>query len=62
MYQKLFHQGRTEGKISDAISDRALRFYFAMFSDYLAKEEVYTQIKPLTEEIMMLFMYGISGK
>jgi len=62
LYQKLFQQGRAEGKISNSISDKALYLYMDMYSDYLSKEEVSSQIKPLAQEFMRLFMYGISGK
>lgn len=62
LYQKLFEQGRAEGKVSEKISDKALYLYLDMYSEYLKREEVYIQIKPLTEEVMNLFMYGISGK
>lgn len=62
LYQKLFQQGRAEGKISNSISDKVLYLYMDMYSDYLSKEEVSSQIKPLAQEFMRLFMYGISGK
>ncbi|NLK28248.1 MAG: TetR/AcrR family transcriptional regulator [Clostridiales bacterium] len=62
LYEKLFAQGRTEGKINNAISDQTLYLYLDMYSEYLKREDVYIQIAPLAEEFMNLFMYGVSGK
>ncbi|WP_010098392.1 TetR/AcrR family transcriptional regulator [Ornithinibacillus scapharcae] len=58
---KLFNQAKEKGQIDRNISNEAILVYIQMFREYLQKKEVYEHILPLTEDLTMLFFYGIIG-
>ncbi|MBU9720901.1 MULTISPECIES: TetR/AcrR family transcriptional regulator [Bacillaceae] len=59
---ELFNQGKEDGYVDPEVSNEAILFYIHMIKEYSQKEEVYSQILPLTEDIMKLLFYGIAGK
>ncbi|SDN76901.1 TetR/AcrR family transcriptional regulator [Alkalicoccus daliensis] len=58
----LFDEGREQGYVDPEISNEAILFYIQMLQEQMQKEDVYSKILPLTEDIMKLLFYGISGK
>lgn len=58
----LFKQGKEQGFIDENLSEEAILFYIHMLKEYIQREEVYTKILPLTEDITNIFFYGIVGK
>lgn len=58
----LFEEGRREGYVSSSVSNEAILFYMQMMQEHMQKEDVYSKILPMTEEIMHIFFYGIAGK
>ncbi|ADU31067.1 TetR/AcrR family transcriptional regulator [Evansella cellulosilytica] len=59
---ELFNEGRKEGFVDPEISNEAILFFIHMIKEYSQREDVYTKILPLTEDIMKLLFYGIAGK
>lgn len=67
-WHRLFDQGRAEGKIDEAISDRALMTYVDMYVTYVqrlnGKSENSAALDALHadgEQIIQLFFYGLIG-
>lgn len=61
-FAKLFEEGKQQGHVDPNISQEAIFFYIHMLKDYMQREEVYTKILPLTEDISNILFYGIMGK
>jgi AcrR family transcriptional regulator len=61
-FKELFKEGREQGYINPDLSFEAMLFYIQMMKDYLQREDVYSKVLPLTEDITNIFFYGIIGK
>ncbi|MFA9558336.1 TetR/AcrR family transcriptional regulator [Evansella sp. AB-rgal1] len=57
-----FNEGKETGFIDSKISNEAIFFYIHMMQEYMQREDVYSKILPLTEDIMTILFYGITGK
>lgn len=58
----LIEEGRAQGYVNPNISNEAILFYLQMMQNHIQQEDVYSKILPMTEEIMELFFFGITGK
>ncbi|GIQ68847.1 TetR family transcriptional regulator [Xylanibacillus composti] len=58
----LFNQGKEQGYVDPNLSNEAILFFMHALYEYLQREEVYSNVLPMTEDIMKLIFYGIAGK
>ncbi|UOE96345.1 TetR/AcrR family transcriptional regulator [Alkalihalobacillus sp. LMS39] len=61
-FTHLFKEGMEQGYVDPSLSNEAILFYIHMLKDYLQREDIYTKVLPLTEEITKIFFYGIIGE
>ncbi|QFT89054.1 HTH-type transcriptional repressor Bm3R1 [Bacillus sp. THAF10] len=61
-FSKLFEEGKQQGYVDPNLSQEAILLYVQMLKDYMQREDVYTKVLPLTEDITNIFFYGIIGK
>lgn len=61
-FSRLFQEGKEQGYVDSALSEEAIMFYIQMLKDYIQREDVYSKILPLTEDITSIFFYGIAGR
>ncbi|WP_164670986.1 TetR/AcrR family transcriptional regulator [Virgibacillus doumboii] len=59
---RFFDEGKEQGYINPDISNEAILFYSQMFIEAMQREDVYTKVLPMAEDIVTLFFYGIFGK
>ncbi|MDX5475562.1 MAG: TetR/AcrR family transcriptional regulator [Bacillaceae bacterium] len=59
---QLLDEGKEQGYVDPDLSTEAVMFYFQMMKEYMQREDIYTKILPLTEDITKILFYGISGK
>ncbi|CAM3403616.1 TetR/AcrR family transcriptional regulator [Marinicrinis lubricantis] len=57
-----FEEGKKMGYVNPNISNEAILLYFQMFKDYLGREEVYSKVLPIAEDLTRLCFYGIIGQ
>ena len=59
---QLLDEGKEQGYVDPDLSTEAVMFYFQMMKEYMQREDIYSKILPLTEDITKILFYGISGK
>ncbi|WP_100333516.1 TetR/AcrR family transcriptional regulator [Bacillus alkalisoli] len=59
---QLLDEGKEQGYVDPTLSTEAVMFYFQMMKEYMQREDIYTKVLPLTEDITKILFYGISGK
>ncbi len=59
---ELFEQGKAQGYVDPNMSNEAILFYIHALNEYMQREDVYSNVLPMTEDIANLFFYGIAGK
>ncbi|ASN07142.1 TetR/AcrR family transcriptional regulator [Virgibacillus necropolis] len=59
---ELFDEGKRQGYVDPSISNESILLYIQIFKEQMQREDIYSQLLPLTEEITKLFFYGILGK
>ncbi|WP_062353655.1 TetR/AcrR family transcriptional regulator [Bacillus kwashiorkori] len=62
MLVAFFNEGKQQGIVDSTISVEAILIFMQMFTEFMQKEEVASQLLPYTEELTKLFFYGIVGR
>ncbi len=62
LFTDLLKEGKEQGYIDPNTSDEAIMFYIKMLKDYIQRDDVYSKVLPLTEDITKIFFYGIMGQ
>jgi len=53
--------GKEKGYIDSSISNEAILVYLQMFQAYMQREDIISDLLPLSEDLTRLFFYGIIG-
>lgn len=58
---ELLNEGKEQGYVDPNLSHESIMFYIKMLKEYMQREDVYSSILPLTEDITKILFYGIIG-
>ncbi|MDQ0226390.1 TetR/AcrR family transcriptional regulator [Metabacillus niabensis] len=62
LFTDLIKEGKEQGYVDPNTSDEAIMFYIKMLKEYIQRDDVYSKVLPLTEDITKIFFYGIMGQ